>query len=103
MPQPGGEGGGIEADRAADPETGNAIFGGEFVDLALGDIQQFGNVGDGESVSSPVERVGEIHELCYPTITAPEQARSCAKSYAPHSGHVYLTEVTAPVAAVTLC
>lgn len=61
MPQPGGEGGWIETDRAADLETGNAIFGGEFVNLAFGYIQEFGNIGDGEGIRPPIERVGQIH------------------------------------------
>src|ERR1019366_1732395 len=50
LPQPAGEGGRIETDRAADPETRYSIFGGEFVNLAFGDIQQFSNIGDGEGV-----------------------------------------------------
>jgi hypothetical protein len=73
LPQPAGEGGRIETDRAADPETRYSIFGGEFVNLAFGDIQQFGNIGDGEGVRPPVERVREIHSQVL-HISAPERA-----------------------------
>ena len=73
MPQPGGEGGRIETDRAADPETRYSIFGSEFVNLAYGDIQQFGNIGDGEGVRPPIERVREINSQVL-HISAPERA-----------------------------
>jgi hypothetical protein len=66
LAQPSGEGGRIEANRAADLETGNAIFGGEFINLAFGDIQEFGYIGDGEGLRPPVERVGEIHGVLTP-------------------------------------
>ena len=34
---------------------GNAIFCGEFLDLAFGDIQKSGNIGDGKGVRPPVD------------------------------------------------
>jgi hypothetical protein len=61
LPQPGGESSRIETDRATDPETGYPILSGEFVNLAFGDIQQFSDIGDGEGVRPPIERVREIH------------------------------------------
>ena len=37
------------------------VLGRELVHLALADIQQFGDIGDGEGRRPPFERIGQIH------------------------------------------
>ena len=54
LAQPDGNRQGIETDATADLETGDPMFRREFVDLALRDVQQFGDICDGEGAAFPV-------------------------------------------------
>jgi hypothetical protein len=50
----------IEAYRASNLEARDAVARHEFVDLPLGDIQQFCDIRDHECTPFPVEAIGEI-------------------------------------------
>ena len=54
---------GIETDATANFETGDAVLCREFVDLAFRDIQQLGDIGDGEGAAFPVQRIREARRF----------------------------------------
>ena len=59
MSQPRGNCEWIETYGAADPEAGDGMLGDQFVNLALRNVEQSGNLGHSEGAGLFVERIRE--------------------------------------------